>query len=153
MQELIDRYELVPHPEGGYFREVFRSEQQVFSSVADADRNTVTHIYFLLARGQVSRFHKVLHDEIWNFYEGFPLRLLQYDGGKIEEEIIGADCSNYVSFVTGGRFQAAESTGEYSLVGCTVAPGFDFADFSFLSDDTTAITDFMHNYSEYDKFV
>jgi predicted cupin superfamily sugar epimerase len=153
MEQLIDKYKLVPHPEGGYFREVFRSGQKVFSSVADAKRDAVTHIYFLLITGQVSRFHKVLHDEIWNFYQGSPLRLVQYDGGKIEEEIIGVDCSSYVSFVAGGLFQAAESTGEYSLVGCTVAPGFDFTDFSFLSDDATAITNFMHKHPEYDKFV
>jgi predicted cupin superfamily sugar epimerase len=153
LQQLIDKYKLVPHPEGGYFREVFRSGQVVFSAAADQDRDAVTHIYFLLTNGQVSRFHKVLHDEIWNFYEGSPLRLLKYDGGKIEEEIIGTNCSSYVSFVAGGFYQAAESTGEYSLVGCTVAPGFDFADFSFLNDNAETVTDFMHKHPEYEKFV
>ena len=153
MEQLIDKYKLVPHPEGGYFREVFRSGQKVFSSVADAKRDAVTHIYFLLTTGQVSRFHRVLHDEIWNFYQGSPLRLMQYDGTKVQEEIIGAGCSSYVSFVAGGLYQAAESTGEFSLVGCTVAPGFDFGDFSFLGDDPDAVQDFIHKYPEYEKFV
>jgi predicted cupin superfamily sugar epimerase len=125
----------------------------VFSAVVDANRDAVTHIYFLLTKGQVSRFHKLLHDEIWNLYEGSPLRLIKYDGDKIEEEIIGAVCSCYVSFVAGGLYQAAESMGGYSLVGCTVAPGFDFADFSFLSDDAKVVTNFMHKHSEYEKFV
>ena len=153
MEQLIDRYKLVPHPEGGYFREVFRSGHKVFSSVADAKRDAVTHIYFLLTTGQVSRFHTVLHDEIWNFYQGSPLRLVQYDGTKLQEEIIGAGCSSYVSFVAGRLYQAAESTGEYSLVGCTVAPGFDFGDFSFLSDDPETVHDFIHKHPEYEKFV
>ena len=153
MQQLIDKYKLVPHPEGGYFREVFRSGQTVFSSVAHTNRDAVSHIYFLLTKGQVSRFHKVLHDEIWNFYAGAPLRLMKYDGGRIEEEIIGTDGNSYVSFVAGGLYQAAESTGEYSLVGCTVAPGFEFGDFSFLSDNPDAVTDFMQKHHEYEKFV
>lgn len=153
MQQLIDKYALVPHPEGGYFQEVFRSGQTVFSSVAGASRDAVTHIYFMLTNGQVSRFHKVLHDEIWNFYEGAPLRLVKYDAGKVSEQIIGADCTNYVSFVVGGMYQAAESTGDYSLVGCTVAPGFDFRDFSFLSDDAGTVTDLMHKHPEYVKFL
>ena len=134
MQHLIDKYNLIPHPEGGYYRELFRSNQIVISSVPDQKRNAVTHIYFLLLRGQVSRFHKVLHDEIWNFYEGSPLRLIKFNGDKIEEVIIGKNSDSYVDVVPGGLFQAAETTGEYSLVGCTVAPGFDFADFSFLTN-------------------
>jgi predicted cupin superfamily sugar epimerase len=153
MQQLIDKYKLVPHPEGGYFREVFRSGQKVFSTVADAKRDAVTHIYFLLIKGQVSRFHKVLHDEIWNFYEGSPLRLVQYDGTKLQEEIVGGTSGSYVSFVAGGLYQAAESTGEYSLVGCTVAPGFDFGDFSFLSDDPDAVSAFIQKNTGYEKFV
>ena len=153
MQNLIDKYHLVPHPEGGYYSEFYRSEQPVKSAVVNQDRKSVTHIYFLLVKGQVSLFHKVIHDEIWNFYEGDPLRLLKYDGFEIEEDIIGSTCEDYASIVKGGLYQAAESTGAYSLVGCTVAPGFEFADFSFLRDDHERKEKFIEDFPDYRKFV
>jgi len=135
MQALIDKYKLVPHPEGGYYAVVYESKQSVKSPVVNKDRKALTHIYFLLLKGQVSVFHKVVHDEIWNFYEGDPIKLIKYYGSKVEEDIIGSGCSNYASIVEGGVYQAAESTGVYSLVGCSVAPGFEFEDFSFLGDE------------------
>ena len=153
MQKLIDKYHLVPHPEGGYFSEFYRSEQSVKSAAVNQDRRSVTHIYFLLAEGQVSLFHKVVHDEIWHFYEGDPLKLLKYDGLGIEEDIIGAACNGYVSIVKGGVYQAAESTGAYSLVGCTVAPGFEFEDFSFLRDERELKERFLEEFPAYRKFV
>ncbi|MEW6672991.1 MAG: cupin domain-containing protein [Thermodesulfobacteriota bacterium] len=134
--QLIDRYRLIPHPEGGCYREVYRSGQTLLSPAAGKARSALTHIYFLLAAGQVSRFHKVIHDEVWNFYEGDPLKLIQYDGVKVTEVIIGVAGGDFVSVVKGGVFQAAESTGAFSLAGCTVAPGFEFEDFSFLADDS-----------------
>ncbi|MBE9535491.1 MAG: cupin domain-containing protein [Proteobacteria bacterium] len=134
MQQLIERYNLQPHPEGGYYREVYRSPQTVLSPVVDAERQAVTHIYFLLTRGQISRFHRVRHDEIWNFYEGAPLRLVTYNEMTVQEQLLGPGCATYAGIVEGGLFQAAETTGDYSLMGCSVAPGFDFADFSFLAD-------------------
>ena len=72
---LIDKLQLEPHPEGGYYRRVFESDKQVRSPVHQLPRPAMTHIYFLLLEGQVSRFHRVLHDEIWNHYAGAPLRL------------------------------------------------------------------------------
>ena len=135
MQELIDRYQLQPHPEGGYYREIYRSNLKVVSPQNAAKRNAVTHIYFLLTQGQVSRFHRVLHDEIWNFYAGAPLRLITCDESGCEDELLGGQEGDYVAVVPGECYQAAESTGEYSLVGCSVAPGFDFSDFSFLADN------------------
>jgi predicted cupin superfamily sugar epimerase len=135
VNQIIDAYGLSPHPEGGYYKEVYRSGQVVVSSAAAANRSAVTHIYFLLATGQVSRFHRVAHDEIWNFYEGDPLKIVQYDGETMTETVVGPRSSSYVCVVAGGRFQAAESMGAYSLAGCTVAPGFEFSDFSFLSSE------------------
>lgn len=152
MQHLIGKYNLVPHPEGGYYREVYRSNQCVKSPVNEQTRNAVTHICFLLLKGQVSRFHKVLHDEIWNFYEGSPLRLVKFNGEKIDEIIIGQNSESYVEVIPGGCFQAAETTGEYSLVGCTVAPGFDFADFSFLNNPDL-ISRLQEKYPNYKKFL
>lgn len=153
MQNLIDRYHLIPHPEGGYYSEFYRSKRSVKSTVVNEDRKSVTHIYFLLLKGQVSIFHKVVHDEIWNFYEGDPIKLLKFDGRKIEEDIIGSACNEYVSIVEGGVYQAAESTGAYSLVGCTVAPGFEFEDFALLRDELEPKERLLKKFPEYRKFV
>ena len=153
MQNLIDKYKLVPHPEGGYYAVVYESKQSLKSTVVNKVRKAVTHIYFLLLKGQVSKFHKVAHDEIWNFYEGDPLKLIKYKGSKIEENIIGSGCSAYASFVEGGIYQAAESTGVYSLVGCTVAPGFEFEDFSFLRDELETKEKLLKKFPGYRKFV
>ena len=153
MQALIDKYKLVPHPEGGYYAVVYESKQAVTSPVVNKDRKAVTHIYFLLLKGQVSLFHKVAYDEIWNFYEGDPLKLIKYNGLTVEENIIGSGCSDYVSIVEGGIYQAAESTGVYSLVGCCVAPGFDFKDFSLLRDETEPKEKFLKKFPGYLKFI
>lgn len=153
MQDLIDKYKLVPHPEGGYYAVVYESKQAVTSPVVNKDRKALTHIYFLLLKGQVSVFHKVAHDEIWNFYEGDPIKLIKYYGSKVEEDIIGSGCSNYASIVEGGVYQAAESTGVYSFVGCSVAPGFEFEDFSFLRDDLETKEKLLKTFPGYQKFI
>ncbi len=134
-KELIEKFNMEAHPEGGYYREIYRSEQEVISPVHEKKRNSVTHIYFLLPSGELSRFHRVEHDEIWNHYDGDPLRLILWDGENITEQLIGKGCENYTAVVPAGIWQAAESTGEFSLVGCSVAPGFDFEDFRFMHED------------------
>ena len=149
ISDLIQKYKLQPHPEGGYFREVYRSNQEVNSPISNEKRNTVTQIYFLLKKGQVSRFHKVTHDEIWNFYEGAPLKLIEFDGENVSEKLIGED-GNYFHVIKGGIYQAAESTGEYSLVGCSVSPGFDFKDFCFLdAKEASKLQDKFKNITKY----
>jgi hypothetical protein len=153
MQNLIDKYNLVPHPEGGYYAVVYESKRAVRSPVVNKERKAITHIYFLLLKGQVSLFHKVAHDEIWNFYEGDPVKLIKYNGSTVEEDIIGSGCSDYVSIVEGGDYQAAESTGDYSLVGCSVAPGFEFEDFSLLRDDLETKEKLLRKFPDYRKFV
>jgi len=153
LQALIDKYKLIPHPEGGYYAVVYESKQSVKSPVVNKVRKALTHIYFLLLKGQVSIFHKVAHDEIWNFYQGDPLKLIKYNGSKVEEDIIGSGCSDYASIVEGGVYQAAESTGVYSLVGCSVAPGFEFEDFLFLRDELDTKEKFIQKFPGYQKFV
>lgn len=153
MQKLIDRYGLIPHPEGGFYKEVYRSTQTVSSHAVLGERQAVTHIYFLLIKGQVSRFHKVSHDEIWNFYEGSPLRLLTLNDGDICEQQLGSEVGNYVSIIHGGSYQAAETTGEYSLVGCSVAPGFDFNDFSFLAEDSQQLDLLTNAAMQLERFI
>ncbi len=134
MEALIRQFNLTPHPEGGFYREIFRSDQQVWSDAASADRSAATHIYFLLPGGQKSRFHRVIHDEIWHIYQGDPLRLIQFDGTCVTETRIGPGCTDFTAVVPAGIWQAAASLGSYTLAGCTVAPGFDFTDFNFLAD-------------------
>jgi predicted cupin superfamily sugar epimerase len=153
MQNLIDKYNLMPHPEGGYYAVVYESKQTVISPVVKKDRKAITHIYFLLLKGQVSLFHKVAHDEIWNFYEGDPVKLIKYNGSTVKEDIIGSGCSDYVSVVEGGVYQAAESTGDYSLVGCSVAPGFEFEDFSLLRDDLRTKEKLLNEFPDHQKYV
>ncbi|WP_148254439.1 cupin domain-containing protein [Aidingimonas lacisalsi] len=134
IQQLIDHYRLQPHPEGGHFVQVFQSRMTLNSPVNGAIRTSATHIYFLLQNGERSRFHQVLHDELWHVYEGAPLRLIRGDGQRFDATTIGAGCDDYFAVVHGGQWQGAESTGDYTLCGCTVAPGFDFEDFTMMSD-------------------
>jgi len=135
-QQLIEKLQLVPHPEGGYYREVYRSPLPVHSERVGAVRAALTDIYFLLPAGQVSRWHRVAHDELWNFYAGAPLALLQLsaDLQRLHRHQLDGATGNYKQLIPGGSWQAAESAGEYTLVGCSVAPGFDFSDFRLLRE-------------------
>ena len=137
--ELIDALGLVPHPEGGYYREIYRSVDQVNPPDGRGPRAVLTTIYFLLAAGEQSRWHQVDSDEVWHLYEGGPLELLEMDasgGDLVQRQLtrVGADGAP-VHTVAARNWQAARSLGSYTLVGCTVAPGFDFNDFRMLADD------------------
>ncbi len=152
-KDLIQKYALIEHPEGGYYREVYRSETELSSPVHHQIRASVTHIYFLLTKNDISRFHKVCHDEIWNFYDGDPIELITFDGTGINTKTIGPECLAYFHVVKADVYQAAQSTGEYSLVGCSVAPGFDFDDFSFLKDQSSDMVSFKPFLNSYQKFI
>jgi uncharacterized protein len=136
--ELIARLGLVAHPEGGYYSEVYRSPAVVKPADRREARPALTTIYFLLAAGQVSRWHRVLSDEVWHFYEGAPLELslVPPDLGPVQHRRLGPVQPDQLPtlVVPAGWWQAARTTGEYTLVGCTVAPGFDFADFALAAD-------------------
>ena len=137
VQQLIDELSLQPHPEGGFYKEIYRSDTSVYSSGVDAQRSALTCIYFLLIKDQISRFHQVKHDEVWNFYLGDPLRLIDVDGVHVQEIFLG-DYDKHITsqyVIKANHWQAAEPIGEYSLLGCSVAPGFEFNDFSFLKSD------------------
>jgi uncharacterized protein len=135
---LIASLGLAPHPEGGHYREVHRSAAGVQPLDGRGERAAMTTIYFLLATGEVSRWHHVASDEVWHHYEGDPLELFSADPdfGAQERTILGplGDGSRPAHVVPAGWWQAARSTGAYTLVGCTVGPGFDFADFRMLRD-------------------
>ena len=140
--EWIERLELMPHPEGGWFREVYRSHERLMQDALPerfgGARVFSTAIYFLLNAGEVSRLHRIRQDELWHFYDGESLRLhrIRPDGEHIEQLVGRSGDALPLAVVPAGDFFGAEVTGEgYSLVGCTVAPGFDFADFEMLSRD------------------
>ena len=133
---LIEQLGLVPHPEGGYYRQIYRSATTVKPADGRPVRPSLTTIYFLLAAGDVSRWHRVASDEVWHYYEGDPLELFGADGNFVEitRHALGPvdDRMAPVHVIAAGHWQAARSTGAYTLVGCTVGPGFDFADFEML---------------------
>lgn len=139
---LIDTLRLRPHPEGGFYREIHRSASIVHPADDRAQRAAVTSIYFLLAAGQHSCWHRVESDEIWHFYEGDPLALYLAPPSleRMDPVILsGVDGPGVlVHTVAAGWWQAAQPRGAYCLAGCTVAPGFEFADFTFLRDDPKA---------------
>jgi predicted cupin superfamily sugar epimerase len=125
--DLIARLELQPHPEGGHFRETFRDPR------TDAHgRSVSTAIYFLLARGERSHWHRIDAVEIWHYYAGSALTLQIADGGDSRSVRLGPNLAAGEApqaIVPARAWQAAETSGYWTLVGCTVAPGFDFATF------------------------
>jgi predicted cupin superfamily sugar epimerase len=144
--ELVKELSLVPHPEGGLYREVYRSDCQVHPEDGRGLRPAITGIYFLLPAGALSRWHRVRSDELWHFYEGSSLELLVGTPScdRIERHLLGPCSDNQYPMLTvrAGWWQAARSTGAYTLVGCTVGPGFDFADFVLAADLPSVATVF-----------
>lgn len=133
--ELIRLLDLKPHSEGGHFRETFRD------SATDAKaRAASTAIYFLLARGERSHWHRVDAAEVWHHYAGAPLvlEMAASENGPVRRMKLGDDLAageRPQGVVPAGHWQAAESLGEWTLVGCTVAPGFEFAGFELAAKD------------------
>ena len=141
-KDLISQLRLQPHPEGGYFREIFKSAHKVQRLDEKSVRSALTTIYFLLIKGQHGRWHRVASDEAWHFYEGDPMEVYWIDGRDVvHQEVLGTGTSNAhpMCVVPAGCWQAARPLGEYSLLGCTVAPGFEFEDFEMLSDGSAAL--------------
>jgi predicted cupin superfamily sugar epimerase len=124
-ERLIALLDLTPHPEGGHFRETFRD--------AGDGRAASTAIYFLLRHGEASHWHRIDAAEVWHFYRGAPLELRV---GK-QAYILGPEIDEAQSpqiVVPPGAWQTARSLGDYTLVGCTVAPGFQFSEFEIAPD-------------------
>ncbi len=145
----INKLDLLSHPEGGYFKEVYRSSEKIdLSSLPlgfNGNRSLSTSIYFLLEKGQFSAFHKIKSDEIWHFYDGNPLTIYVINvEGNIEQYKLGLDPdNNFLPQVTipANCWFAAATKGDYTLVGCTVSPGFDFHDFT-MADRNELINQF-----------
>ena len=125
--DIIRLLDLRPHPEGGHYCETFRDSRTI-----DGKRPISTAIYFLLARGERSHWHRVDAVETWHWHSGAPLALEIADGKSHGTLILGPDLANGErpqGVVPTGAWQAAQSQGDWTLVGCTVAPGFQFEGF------------------------
>jgi predicted cupin superfamily sugar epimerase len=132
-RDIVRLLDLAPHPEGGHFRETFRD-------IAPAGgRSHSTAIFYLLAAGERSHWHRVDAVEIWHHYSGAPLRLsLSDDGARAEHRILGTNLKageRPQIVIPKHCWQAAESLGAWTLIGCTVAPGFEFSGFEMAAKD------------------
>jgi predicted cupin superfamily sugar epimerase len=134
LQQLINELELQAHPEGGYYKETYRSAQ----TLDGQDRHLLTSIYFLLTAENVSRFHRIKSDELWYFHAGSPLIVHTLSERGHEQHHLGLDLSKGQQpflwipkdTIFGSSILDAEG---YALVSCAVAPGFDFADFELFT--------------------
>jgi predicted cupin superfamily sugar epimerase len=144
-QELIERLGLLPHPEGGFYRETYRATATV--EVDGRVRSASTAIYFLLRAGDVSALHRIASDEVWHFYAGDDLEVVELDEhGTLQRHRLGRDpasgavlqCVVPAGRWFGSRLWSSSGPDAFALVGCTVAPGFDFADFT-LGDRATLL--------------
>lgn len=152
---LIAQLALQPHPEGGWYKEIYRSKDTVAASCLppsfDGARNYSTAIYYLLEQGDFSAFHRIKSDELWHFYAGGPLllHLLNEDGAydclKLGSQ--PADGALFTAVMPGGVWFAAEPAPgtAFTLAGCTVSPGFDFRDFEMAGKEKLLLRYPEHN--------
>ena len=179
MEDLIEKFHLLPHPEGGFYRETYRSEQNVLTVVDDdsvdevveqqkqqhqRERSACTAIYFLISPGNISRLHRIKSDEIWHFYLGSPLTIIEigkeFLPNNFKETVLGQDigkgqlvqCTvkrgtwfgcypnanadhDDTQSTSSSVMMRSMSNNIYSFVGCTVAPGFEFKTFEVAASD------------------
>lgn len=143
--KLIQRFDLQPHPEGGWYKQTYKSNEQVAASVLpqrfNGDRPFSTAIYFLLEKENFSAFHRIKSDECWHFYAGGPLLIyVIHPGGKLDTITLGNDIDKGHTFQyvvpANCWFASRPAPGsEYCFVGCTVSPGFDFENFELAKAD------------------
>ena len=141
INQIIKDFNLTEHPEGGYFRETYRSNE-IIKRQNDQERTAGTAIYFLLTEGICTNWHRVSSDELWHYYMGDKLVLEIIDeDGKFNQLILNDEFTKEGQFqqlIPENCWQRAYSTGKYTLVGCTVSPGFEFEDFEMIEADELA---------------
>jgi predicted cupin superfamily sugar epimerase len=133
----INSLNLLPHPEGGYYKETYRSSGKIKDSSLPTNfignRAFSTAIYFLLEKGNFSAFHRIKSDELWHFYDGDPIAIhVINNNGILTTHMLGKQPDKGIFpqiTIPANSWFASESIGNYSLAGCTVSPGFDFNDF------------------------
>ena len=144
-----------PHPEGGHYAELYRSPCRVDVLDRTVQRSAITTIYFLLAAGEFSRWHRVMSDEIWHYHEGDAIELLLFDDEGLRRTRLGpvAHDTRPTVVVPSGTWQAARSIGAYTLVACTVGPGFEYADFSLAIDWPEVAARIANAGAEWARFI
>jgi len=134
-KQWADKLSMEAHPEGGYFREMYRSNIEIEPEDFNGTRSLLTHIYFLLEEGQFSAFHRIQSDELWHWYDGGALEVLEIRAdGSLIRHLLGSNIQNEempFCVVQAESWFASRPLPDtaFALVGCSVAPGFDFADF------------------------
>jgi len=154
--ELITQLSLSPHPEGGFYREIYRSELRVDPLDGRPSRSALTVIHFLLTQGAFSRWHRVAADELWQYVEGDGLDLFVCDRDFRQvsrRRVAAAPIADVTGIVPARDWQAARCPGEYCLVTCSVSPGFDFADFCLLTDQPEWSERFRQLQPDWHEFV
>ena len=149
IETIIEKLDLKPHPEGGYYKETYRSVE----TCLDGSRNLQTAIYFLLTSDNVSHFHRIKSDEIWYFHAGSPLIVHTLTDKGHTQHLVGNDLLAGQTpqllvpkdIIFGSSVLEKDS---YSLVSCSVAPGFDFADFELFTKE-----DLMHDYAKFEEII
>ncbi|KXX67271.1 cupin domain-containing protein [Flammeovirga sp. SJP92] len=141
--DIIEFLGMTPHPEGGYFYETYRSHKSIEVNADGVERNASTAIYYLMGKNEFSTFHKLKYTEIWHHYDGARVKIVEITpNGELIETIVGknfleGEVPQYV--IKGGNWFAAralvENEDDFVLVGCTVAPGFEFEDFEIANID------------------
>lgn len=151
-QTYIQKFDMAPHPEGGYFKEIYRSDENISHHSLPARfsgaRSFSTAIYFLLEQGDKSHLHRIQSDEMWHFYAGDPLEIIQISPDGVLERVILENKTHFTHIVPAGYWFGSRSQGAFSLVGCTVAPGFDFADFEMAKK-----ADLSKQYPQHKKII
>lgn len=151
-KQVIQLLELNQHPEGGYYREIYRSSDSISLDAINQNnsglRNLATSIYYLLESGQVSKLHRLKSDEIWYFHTGSPIYIICLLKAQISTILLGSDLDKgqvpQAIIKAGTIFGASPMNNHsYTLVGCMVAPGFDFTDFEFVKKE-----EIMKDYSD-----
>jgi predicted cupin superfamily sugar epimerase len=156
--ELIRTLALEAHREGGYFGEIFRSPFEVEPADDREERSALTTIYFLLLPESPSCWHRLRSDEVWHFFEGSPVEHLTMDPDSFEvtPRILGplGEADSEPARVVPARYwQAARTTGSYSLVGCTIGPGFEYEDFELLRDNPEAVERFNETLPKAEELI
>lgn len=152
----IEHLELKSHPEGGWYKEVYRSEEEIpvngLPVRYKGSRSFSTSIYYLLEKGQISALHRIQSDEQWHFYAGSPLSVfIIHPNGILENLVIGSNPEKgevFQGVVKAGCWFGSMVEEGYALVGCTVSPGFDFADFELGKRE-----ELLHQYPQHKEII
>ena len=151
-EEIIEKFKMQKHPEGGAFLETYRSELMSDFRGFEGLRSCSTGIYFLLQKGEYSALHQIKSDEMWHFYLGDPLEIIEIDrNGKLYRNVLGKDIlgDQQVQYtVKAGHIFGSRPLGKFSLVGCTVSPGFDFKDFLMPTRE-----ELIQKYPQFEKLI